>query len=372
MPTTTIGFWRYFEDLVDPRSERTRCHSLQNILVITLCAVICGADTFEEIERFGESREDWLKTILDLEPGIPSHDTFNRVLSALDREQFACCFANWMQDLCARKGLCAIAIDGKACRSSPGKTFSGCLHLVNAWASTNGLYLGSVAVEDGSNEIPAIGKLLDILDVKGALVTMDSAGCQKEIVQKIREKKGDYLVAVKGNQPSLLAACERAFEGVCESEFANCSMHSTVEDGHGRHEERYVTVMSDVSGIDREWLDVKSIVYVSRERTSEGKKTCEGSFYISSLSLSAELTSQYIRGHWGIENGLHWTLDMSFGEDRNRTRDKNAATNLAVVRRVVVSLLKQDETKGSIRVKRFKAALQTDFLHKLLQKIPAI
>ncbi|MBP3960470.1 ISAs1 family transposase [Gemmata sp. G18] len=216
-------------------------------------AVICGADSFEEIERFGDAREDWLKTFLTLPNGIPSHDTFNRVLSVLDRDQFSACFARWMTDLCEDAGLRPIAIDGKACRAAPGDTFSGCLHLVNAWAVENNLFLGQVAVADGSNEIAALPALLKVLDLKGALVTIDAAFCQKAIIGQIREQGDDYLVTVKGNQQALHRAVVAAFELAGDAEFAGCEMVSSVEDGHGRHEERYVTVIRDPEGLPKEW-----------------------------------------------------------------------------------------------------------------------
>jgi predicted transposase YbfD/YdcC len=367
MPKSEIPFARYFADLPDPRVDRTKWHRLDDILVITLCAVICGADSFEEIERFGDARADWLKTFLALPNGVPSHDTFNRVLSALDRAQFSACFARWMTDLCAGTGLRAIAIDGKACRAAPGDTFSGCLHLVNAWATENNLFLGQVAVADGSNEIAALPELLKVLELKGALVTIDAAFCQKAIVGQIRERGGDYVVAVKGNQQALHRACVAAFEKAGEAEFAGCDMASSVEDGHGRHEERYVTVIRDPEGLPAGWADVGAVVMVGRERAVSGANASSAHFYITSLRRSAEELAGYVRGHWGVENGLHWCLDVSFREDTNRTRDTNAGANLGVVRRVAASLLKQDKGKGSIKAKRLNAAWNQDYLKQVLQ-----
>src|SRR5947208_26848 len=203
MPENSLNFTRYFADLPDPRVNRTKKHRLDDILAITLCAVLCGADSFEEIERFGVARRDWLQTSLALPNGIPSHDTFNRVLAALDRRQFAACFGRWMAELCPAAGLRPIAVDGKACRAAAADTFSGWLHLVRAWATENGLALGQEAVADGSHEIAATPELLKVLDLKGALVTLDAAGCQTEVVKQIRSQGGDYLVAVKGKQPGL-------------------------------------------------------------------------------------------------------------------------------------------------------------------------
>jgi predicted transposase YbfD/YdcC len=369
--SSSISFARYFADLPDPRVERTRCHRLDDILVITLCAVICGADGFEEIERFAKARYEWLKRFLALPNGIPSHDTFNRVLAALDRRKFAECFGRWMADLCDQTGLRAVAVDGKSCRAAADNTFSGCLHLVSAWAVENNLILGQVAVEDGSNEIAAIPELLQMLDLKGALVTIDAAGCQTEIVAQIRVQKGDYLVAVKGNQPALQQAVHAAFDRAGETSFSQCRMLASVEEGHGRHEERYVTVIQNPEGLPKEWPDVGAVVMVGREREVNGKNTSTTHYYITSLRVSAQRLAGYVRGHWGVENGLHWCLDVSFGEDANRTRDRNAGANLGVVRRVAASLLKQDKGKGSIKAKRFGAALDEKYLERVLQGFTA-
>ena len=367
MSKPEIRFAKYFADLPDPRVDRTKWHRLDDILVITLCAVICGADSFEEIERFGDAREEWLKTFLALPNGVPSHDTFNRVLSALDRDRFSACFARWMTDLCEGTGLRAIAVDGKACRAAPGDTFSGCLHLVNAWAVENNVFLGQVAVADGSNEIAALPALLQVLDLKGALVTLDAAFCQEGIVGQVRERGGEYLVTVKGNQPTLYRAVVAAFEKAADADWAGCDMASSAESGHGRREERYVTVIRDPEGLPEEWAGVGAVVMVGRERAANGTSTSSAHFYLTSLRAKADVLGGYIRGHWGVENGLHWCLDVSFREDQNRTRDTNAGANLGAVRRVAASLLKQDPGKGSIKAKRLNAAWNPDYLKQVLQ-----
>ena len=372
MPKPELSFIEYFADLPDPRVDRAKKHRLDDILGITLCAVVCGADSFEEIERFGDAREDWLRRFFALPNGIPSHDTFNRVLAALDRKKFAECFGRWMAELCQATGLRPIAIDGKACRAAEADTFSGCLHLVSAWATQNGLILGQEAVADGSHEIAAIPELLKVLDLKGALVTLDAAGCQKEIVKQIRTQGGDYLVAVKGNQPSLQEAVHAVFDRACDEEFADCPMTATVEDGHGRHEERYVTVIRDPEGLPGEWTDVRAVVVVGRERQVAGRENASTThYYVTSLRCGAKKLAGYIRGHWGVENGLHWCLDVSFGEDANRTRDKNAGANLGVVRRVAASLLKQDKGRGSIKARRLNAAWDVNYLQQVLQGFKA-
>jgi predicted transposase YbfD/YdcC len=366
-----INFARYFAELPDPRVDRTKKHRLDDILAITLCAVIAGADSFEEIERFGEAKREWLGRFLALPHGIPSHDTFNRVLAALDRGKFADCFGRWMAGLCEATGLRPIAVDGKAVRSAPGDTFSGCLHLVTAWATENGVALGQVAVADGSHEIAAVPELLRVLDLTGALVTLDAAGCQRETLRQIREQGGDYLVAVKGNQPALQRAVHAAFDRAGDAEFAGCDMAASVEDGHGRHEERYVTVIRDPEGLPADWPGVAAAVLVGREREVNGTNASTARYYITSLRGTAAELGRLIRGHWGIENGLHWCLDASFREDANRTRDANAGANLGVVRRVAASLLKQDPGKGSIKAKRLTAALDEKYLERVLRGFKA-
>jgi predicted transposase YbfD/YdcC len=367
MPDHELAFTRYFADLPDPRANRTKKHALSDILGVTLCAVICGADSFEEIERFGDARADWLKQYFPLPNGIPSHDTFNRVLAALDRKVFAACFGQWMTDLSTATGLKAIAIDGKACRAAPGDTFSGCLHLVSAWATENGLILGQEVVADNGHEITTIPTLLRALDLTGAVVTIDAAGCQKAIVEQIRQQGGDYLVTVKGNQQTLHRAIAAVFSKAGDEAFANCDMSESVEDGHGRHEERYVTVIRDPEGLPSGWRDVGAAVVVGRERSVNGKNASTCHFYLTSLRGTAAALGGYVRGHWGVENGLHWCLDIAFREDENRTRDTNAGANLGVVRRVAASLLKQDKGKGSIKAKRLNAAWNQDYLEQVLQ-----
>lgn len=367
MPKQDVSVARYFADLPDPRVDRTKKHSLTDILVIALCAVVCGADSWEEVEAFGEAKRGWLKGFLALPNGIPSHDTFYRVFARLDPQAFGKCVGEWMAAACEVAGLRPIAVDGKAVRSAPRGTFSGCLHRVSAWAAENRLILGQVAVADGSHEIAAIPELLKVLDLKGALVTIDAAGCQKEIARQIREQKGDYLLAVKGNQPALQRAVHAAFDRAGANDFRGCDMASAVEDGHGRHEERYVTVIEDPEGLPEGWAGVGAVVMVGREREVGGTNASTVHYYITSLRGTAEQLAGYVRGHWGVENGLHGCLDVSFREDANRTRDRNAGANLGVVRRVAASLLKQDKGRGSIKGKRFGAALDQTYLERVLR-----
>jgi predicted transposase YbfD/YdcC len=370
MSRPRIGFIDAFADLPDPRVDRTKKHLLCDILVIAVCAVVAGADSFEEVERFGRAKHDWLKRFLALPHGIPSHDTFNRVFAALDRTAFAACFSRWAAGLCSAAGLRPVAIDGQAVRAAASDTFSGCLHLVTAWAGENHLVLGQEAVADGSNEIAAIPALLAALELKGALVTIDAAGCQVEIARAVRAKKGHYLLAVKGNQPALAAAVEAAIDAACAADFAGVRWDypEAVEDGHGRHEERRVTVLYDPPGLPAEWPDVAAVVRVDRERQAGGKNVGTTHHYVTSYRGRAKTLGRYARGHWGIENGLHWVLDVAFREDANRTRDKNAGANLGIVRRLAASLLKQMPERGSIHAKRLNAALDDEYLLKALQR----
>jgi len=364
-----------FADLPDPRVDRTKKHLLSNIVVIAVCAVVAGADSFEEIERFGQTKRDWLTGFLDLPNGIPSHDTFNRVFAALDRKAFAACFSRWAAGLCAACGRRPVAIDGKAVRAAAGDTFSGCLHLVTAWAGENHLVLGQEAVADRSNEITAIPELLKALELEGALVTIDAAGCQVEIARAIRAKKGHYLLAVKDNQPTLAAAVERAVDAACAADFAGVRVdyHEAAEDGHGRHEERRVTVLYDPPGLPPAWPGVAAVVKVDRERqVNGGENVGTTHYYITSYRGRAKTLGRFVRGHWGIENGLHWVLDVAFREDANRTGDTNAGANLGIVRRLAASLLKQMPEPGSIHAKRFNAALDDEYLLKVLQGFQGI
>ena len=372
MPQEDLSIARYFADLPDPRVDRTKKHGLADILVIALCATIAGADSWEEVERFGRAKEGWLRRFLALPNGIPSHDTFYRLFARLDPRKFGACVAEWMGAVCQATGLRHIAIDGKAVRAAPGDTFSGCLHLVNAWAAENRLILGQEPVADGSHEIAAIPELLKVLALEGALVTIDAAGCQKEIARQVRDRGGDYLLAVKGNQPSLQEAVLGVFDRACEADFAGFEHdgHEQVENGHGRHEERYATVIYDPEGLPPEWPDVSAVVLVGRERSLKGSNTSTAHYYITSLRGTAAELGRLIRRHWSVENELHWVLDMAFGEDSNRTALGDAGANLGLIRRVAASLLQQDPGKGSIKAKRLSAALDESYLLRVLQGFP--
>jgi predicted transposase YbfD/YdcC len=371
-PTTRLGISVYFEDLADPRRAHLRRHDLMDVIVLTLCAVICGCETWEDVALWGRSKADWLKPYLRLPNGIPSHDTFNRVFRLLDPGPFDAAVRAWVADLQRFAGLTTIAIDGKAIRHSfDTASAKTALQVVSAWAVENGLSLGQVAVEDGSNEIAAIPKLLDLLDVSGCLVTIDAVGCQTGIAAKVRERGGDYVLALKGNQPALHQAVTDRFQAGMETGFAGLAYdhHTVTETGHGRTDERTCEVLTGVTGLpdqDR-WADLKAIICVTRISRQGGREASAVRYYIASRAAGAAAFAKAIREHWAIENTLHWTLDVTFREDANRTRLGHGPENLAVLRRLAVSLLKQDaSTTGSIKGKTKLAGWDNAFLLRVL------
>lgn len=372
----TLTLASVFADLPDPRTETAnRRHRLSDILTIATCAVIAGAEGWEDIAAYGRAKEAFFRQFLPLDNGIPSHDTFYRVFAQLDPDAFADRFARWVAEVCRDTGLTPpdidgpthIAVDGKSARRSKKATSTGCLHLVEAWAVGNRLILGQRSVPEGSNEIPAFRDLLATLDLKGAVVTIDAAGCQTETVKLIRERGGDYVVCVKGNQPSLQEAIAEVFDRSAGSGFTGCDGHTSVTDAHGRHEERCVTVVQDPQGLPAEWPDVGSVSLVCRDRQVKGKEnTSTDHYYVSSLRVDAAELAGFIRGHWGIES-MHWILDVAFREDESRTKAGHAGANLAMVRRVAVSLLRRAETKGSVHNRMLRAGWDDRFLIQVLQ-----
>lgn len=364
-----------FDALPDPRRETAnKLHALTDILVIATCAVIGGAESWEAIAEYGRTKADFFGRVLPLKNGIPSADTFERVFAKLAPDAFSGAFGRWMAGACEATGLVPIAIDGKSARGAKRNTATGCLCVVSAWATENRLTLGQVAVRDGSNEIGVIPELLRTLDLAGAIVTIDAAGCQVANAGIIREQGGHYLLAVKDNQPSLRAAVERVFEAACEAEFVGVGVTGGEEadDAHGRVEERYTTVIRNPSGIPSDWPDVAAVVQVNREREVGGKRTSTTHYYVSSYAGTATEMAGFVRGHWGIENELHWVLDVVFREDDSRVRAGHAGENLAMVRRVAVALLRRAPGKGTTPTKRLKAGWDDDYLLQVLQGIPAL
>jgi predicted transposase YbfD/YdcC len=361
---------KYFSKLKDPRRAHRRKHLLQDIIVIALCAVIAGAQDWQEVALFGRERRDWLKRFLKLVNGIPSHDTFERVFDRLEPRAFQTCFRQWVQAIQEALPIKHIAIDGKTLRGS-GSAKLGPLHLVSAWATSQRLSLGQVAVDEKSNEITAIPALLELLDLHGALVTIDAMGCQKAIAQKISERGGDYILTVKDNQEHLLADIRQSFVDACEKDFAGLEHDTfkTHERGHGREEYRCYTVLHHTNGLRgaADWTGMTTIGMCYSERTVNGVTSVESRYFIGSRKASAKVYGKALRNHWGIENSLHWQLDVTFDEDHNRVSKRNAAENLALLRRLTLSLLQAHPDKRSIAKKRFSAALNPNFLEEILR-----
>ncbi len=369
---TSLAIQTYFGKLKDPR--RAPRHRLLDIIGIAICAVISGANDWQEIVTFARDRRAWLQRFFDLPHGIPSHDTFKRVFECISPRAFAAAFGQWMEALAEAVRIRQIAIDGKTARRSgaPSKGL-GPLHLVSAWATENHLALGQVAVDGKSNEITAIPALLELLDLHGALVSIDAMGCQKAIAQKIIDGGGDYVLTVKENQEHLLADIQQAFAGACEKDFAGLKhdTYQTQERGHGREEYRCYTVLQCTDGLRNrdDWAGITTIGMCYSQRTVVGGKTSEETrYFIGSKVAGARYYGKALRNHWGIENGLHWQLDVTFHEDQNREQGRNAAANLGLVRKLALVLLKRHPDKRSIAKKRFHAALNVDFLQEVVQQ----
>lgn len=362
---------QFFATLPDPRKRRSRIkHPLINLVVIALCGTIAGADNWEEIVQFAEDRSDWLKRFLDLSNGIPSHDTFGRVFAALDPMAFQKCLLAWVQRLHEVTQGQVIAIDGKVAREAMARAGEqGPLTLVSAWATANHVCLAQVAGEVGSNELGALPKLLELLDLEDATVTLDALGCQKHIVAQIIEQNGDYVIAVKGNQEKLEAAVHATFAEALEADATPPTL-TRVEQKHGRQERRLYTVLEvpdDFPELEQ-WEGLKSLIMVAREHVDAKGETHTGvRYYISSLPPQVKRLAAAVRSHWGIENRLHWVLDVAFREDRNRARAQNEQANLGILRRTAISMLKNTEgLKGSTHCKRQHAGWNNAVLEKIL------
>jgi len=371
MSQRLVAVFTPFEDLTDPRIERTRAHELFDLVVVALCGTIAGSDTWADIERFGNQRLSWLRTFLKLTEGIPSHDTFGRVFARLDPAELVGCIQRWLEEIGREIGS-HIAIDGKTLRGSFDKAAGkNPLHLVSAWASEARLTLGQIAVDSKSNEITAIPLLLELLDLKGATVTIDAMGCQKEIAAKIVEGEGDYLLALKENHPTLHEAVAQEFTAALEAEAPPMEMrrHVTVETNRGRKERReYVALLAPKSlpGF-AEWVGLATLVMVVRITEIDGQEKGAVSYYLSSLPAKVKKLANLIRQHWSIESQLHWVLDVTFTEDASRIRKQHAPQTSAMLRRLAVSILSQDTSiKDNIRGKRYRACLSTEVLEQLL------
>jgi predicted transposase YbfD/YdcC len=371
MAPSALAIRKHFARLPDPRINRRKRHLLTDSIVIALCAVLCGANNFPQIEAFGKRRRDWLGTFLALANGIPSHDTVERVFQRLCPDAFQRCFLAWLRQLHTQVGGEHFAIDGKTLRRSGSPANGlGPLHLVSVWATQANLLLGQVAVDEKSNEITAIPKLLELLDLHGALVTIDAMGCQKKIAGQITEAGGDYVLTVKENQGHLYEDILGCFVQAIEADFEGVQhdRYETEGHGHGRHEKRCYEVIYEPEGIrdEKEWAKLCVIGHCYSERTEDGQTSCEDRYFIGSKRASARSYGRAMRGHWRIENCLHWQLDVTFREDDSRIRDRNAAESFALLRRVALGLLKGHPGKGSIATKRFSAALDEKFLEEVV------
>jgi predicted transposase YbfD/YdcC len=363
----------HFAKMEDPRVDRTKRHKLIDILTIAICAVICGADSWVAIELYGCTKYEWLKTFLELPNGIPSHDTFARVFAQLNPQQFQECFLGWMKSVHKVTDGEVVAIDGKTLCSSYDKSSDSCaIHMVSAWATTNKLVLGQVKVDSQSNEITAIPELLKVLEIAGCIVTIDAIGCQKEIVKLITQQSADYVITLKKNQGNLYESVEKLFSSGISTGFDGMehSTYKTEETGHGRHEIRnYVMLTGIGSQLDPHavWSKFNSVGMVESVRLLDGKTTVETRYFISSLIKNAEEFSHAVRSHWGIENSLHWVLDVALREDDCRIRKDNAPENFAVLRQIAVNLLgKEKRVKRGIKNKQFLAAMDNNYLLRVL------
>ena len=357
----------HFDLIPDPRRDHGKRHALPDIFALVLCAVISGADSFLAIEAFGKARLDWLRRFIPLEGGVPSHDTIRRVFALVDRRHFERSFAAWAQEAFHKTDGQVVALDGKRLRRArdAGET---AITVVSAWATASGAALGSVATHEGEGEVSAIPRLLALLDVSGCIVTTDAVGCQTDIAALVVGGGGDYVFALKGNQAGLREDAEQwMMEATLSGEV---DAFETSERGHGREEtRRYWSAPVPDDAVRRYlWPGLASVGLVESTRTASGKTSTEQRYFVTSLEVDAEVLAGAVRGHWGVENGLHWTLDVAFREDESRTRVDHAAANLAVARRVGATLIKAETTaEGGVQTKRMRCAWDLDYLERVLQ-----
>lgn len=373
-----VSLVEHFSDVPDPRIDRNKHHKLIDIIVISICGMIAGCEGPTDIAEFGKSKESFLRKFLELPYGIPSHDTFSRVFRLVDPAKFQESFMRFSAALHEATGGKSVALDGKTARRSYEKGLSP-LHLISAWCTETGISLGQRAVDRKSNEIMAIPELLDLLELEGAVVSIDAEGCQRAIATKIREKKADYILTVKKNQPGLYNEIEAHFQALEQQDASDTNdqgLSDTNEDafcvsydqGHGREEVRSCRAMAvpETIASKKLWRDLTTIAKIESRTTEGGEQQSEIRYVISSLPPVASTVARAARGHWGIENGLHWVLDVTFDEDRCRIRKDNGPQNFAALRRLAVTLLKQEPTKRSIAGKRLMAAWDNDYLFKVL------
>lgn len=370
--TGVVAIRERFSKLTDPRIERTKVHQLPEMVVIALCAAICGANSWVDVERFGVSKLEWLSRFLSLPEGIPSHDTFGKVFARLDTSEFLTCLHNWLRSFTLAMKDKHVAIDGKTLRRSFDKAAGkSALHLVSAWSSDLRISLGQVAVDEKSNEITAVPQLLRLLELTGAVVTLDAMHCQKDTAAAIQAKGADYLLTVKANQPTLHAQLADLFIDYGDRDYRvpGLRIHKTTERSHGRDERReyYAIKAPDELRANGDWVGIRTIGMVYRYREVGDKTHEEVTYFISSLPPQVKRLARLVRGHWGIENSLHWTLDVTFSEDQSRIRKGQSPEIAGVFRRLALSMLQQDTSvKSSIRGKRLQAGWNTDVLERIL------
>jgi len=356
--------------ITDPRQPNKIKRKLEDILITTICAVLSGANTWDDVIDWACTKQEWLEQYVEFENGLPSHDTFNRVFSMIDGKELEKLFIEWTNTIKENHPQEVIAIDGKTIRGSRYKgEKKSKIHLVSAWASENGLVLGQVKVSEKSNEITAIPELLNLLDIKNKVITIDAMGTQKNIAKEIKGLKGEYILSLKGNQKTLLEDVSYFFEEELKNNSSIFSFSQTIEKSHGRIETRKCYVSDEIDWISSkdEWLGLKSIIMIESTREIDGVKSTEKRYYISSLSKEFDMMLPRIRKHWGIENCLHWALDVSFKEDKSRIRSGNAAENLGLVRKICLNLLRKEKSfKGSLERKRKKAGWDNEYLEKIL------
>ena len=351
-----------------------RCdHKLIDIVVLVICAVICGADTWVDIHDFGVGKQEWLSRFLELPNGIPSHDTIGRVFSLLNPVKFEHCFLNWVNSVFELSNRQIIPIDGKTLRRSyDRKSEKAAIHMVSAWGSANGLVLGQVKTAEKSNEITAIPELLSLLEIKGCIITIDAMGCQKTITEKIIDDGGDYVISVKENQPTLYNEVVDCIDEALEASQETKNLvdyHETIEFGHGRKEIRRYYILDYIDEVEsaNDWKGLDTIGMIESIRTVNGATTTNRRYYISSLEKDAQLFGLAVRAHWGVENSLHWILDVSFREDESRVRKNNAAENFSVLRRIALNYLKNEKTsKRGVKGKRNNAGWDMKYLEKVI------
>jgi predicted transposase YbfD/YdcC len=359
-------FEKHLDCIQDPRHHNIR-HLLHDMLLIALCAVISGADSWTQVAEYGRSKMAWFEQFLQLPNGIPSHDTFGRLFARLEPKGFQKFFTRWVRELCESIKGKTVAIDGKTLRGSHDRTNGkSAIHMVSAWASQIRLVLGQLKVDDKSNEITAIPELIKTLALQEAIITIDAMGCQRKITQTIIEEKADYVIQLKENQPTLYEDVALFFKDPASGPF---DTFQTLDGEHGRIETRHYCVTENIAWLagKHQWAGIRSICKVTRQRELNAKICAETSYFISSLKGHAHTIGQSIREHWAIENDLHWCLDISFKEDHCRVRKDNAPENFGILRHMAINLLKKEKSlKGGIQTKRLKAAWDQDYLLKIL------